>query len=516
MSTLDGARPSMVSKLLLAVGMIFCCHTQRAQAAGDAPAFGFSNVREMARGLAAKDFRPEQNSDLPEAFKKLSYDEYRRILFRPEHNLWKDDHVRFVAQFFQRGYLYQDPVKIHVLNRGQLGDVPFSPVLFDYDTNRVPKDLPASTQFGGFRLLYPLNKPDKMDEVAEFLGASYFRALGAGQRYGASMRGLAIDTAEPSGEEFPRFTEFWLEKPPQLAGGIRLYALMDSPSVAGAYNLVIEPGASTVIHVETSLFFRKTPKKIGIAPLGSLFLTGENRTRYIPDYRPQVHDSDGLLLASGESNWVWRALVNPAKEHRISRFPVAELKGFGLMQRDREFADYDDLGSRFERRPSYWIEPRGNWGPGAVELVEIPTPTDWNDNIVAYWTPKDMPTPGQEMHLTYRISALLLGPEQVPLLRVQSTRIRPETADSPPRFIIDFAGNPPQPADLSSSKNVKVQTSQGQIKNLVVQTNDATGGWQVFFDLAGAGDNRTELRLRLEPGHDPLSETWVYDYQKSN
>src|SRR5580700_9228145 len=248
---LDGTRPRIVAGLLLAGGVI-CCHARTAEAAGGGTGFSFVTVREMARALAAKDFRPEQNADLPEALKKLTYDEYQKIRFRPEHNLWKDDHVRFMAQFFQRGYLYQDPVKIHVIEGGQVSDVAFSPEQFDYNTNRVPQNLPASLQFGGFRLLYPLNSPQKMDEVAEFLGASYFRALGASERYGSSMRGLAIDTAESGGEEFPRFTEFWLEKPPQLAGGIRVYALLDSPSVAGAYRFVIEPGAVTAVQVERS------------------------------------------------------------------------------------------------------------------------------------------------------------------------------------------------------------------------------------------------------------------------
>ena len=355
-----------------------------------------------------------------------------------------------------------------------------------------------------------------MDEVAEFLGSSYFRVLGAGQRYGASLRGLAIDTAESTGEEFPRFTEFWLEKPPSLAGGIRLYALLNSPSVAGAYRFVIEPGAATVVEMETSLFFRKSPKKIGLAPVGSLFLMGQNRTRFIPDFRPQVHDSDGLLIEAGDGNWVWRPLVNPAKEHRISRFPVTDLKGFGLMQRDRLFHDYDDLASRFESRPSYWIEPGGHWGPGAIELLEIPTPSDWNDNIVAYWVPRDVPAPKQELHFTYHLSALMNGPEHGPLLQVRSTHIQPEIGDRPPRFVVDFAGTWPQPAEMNSPEAAKLQVSQGQVRNLVVQTNDAIGGWQVFFDLAGTSENRTELRLRLQPGAEPASETWVYDYQKSN
>jgi len=512
----NGSRRWRVAALLLTVGACFYGRIPMARATGEGPPFSFSTAREMARALAAKEFHPEKNSDLPEEMKKLTYDQYQSIRFRPEHSLWKDEKLRFKVQFFTRGYLYQDAVRIHVIDNNSVSDVKYSPAQFDYDTNRVPANLPADLDFAGFRLLYPLNSMQKLDEVAEFLGASYFRVLGSHQRYGASIRGLAINTAEPAGEEFPRFTDFWLEKPPALASGIRIYALMDSQSVAGAYRFVIQPGAATVVDVESSLFFRKSPRKIGLAPLGSLFLKGQNRTRSIPDYRPEVHDSDGLLIETGDSNWIWRPLVNPAKTHQLSEFPAAELKGFGLMQRDREFSDYDDLGSRFELRPSYWVEPTGQWGPGAVELVEIPTPNDWNDNIVAYWRPKENPAAGQELHLTYRISALLAGPDAVQLLRVQSTRIRPESGDIPPRFVIDYAGTPPQPVDLSSRGAVSVHASAGQVRNLVVQTNDGSGGWQIFFDLAGAGDNRTELRLRPQVGNETVGETWVYDYQKSN
>ena len=245
-------------------------------------------------------------------------------------------------------------------------------------------------------------------------------------------------------------------------------------------------------------------------------MMGQTHTRFFPDYRPQVHDSDGLQIESGDGNWIWRPLVNPARTFQISRFPATQLKCFGLMQRDREFANYDDLQCRFELRPSYWVEPGKGWGPGAVELVEIPTPNDYNDNIVVYWTPKEKPEPGREIYLTYRLSALSARSDKQPLLRVRSTHIRPEHDNQPPRFVIDFAGNWPQPAEMDSPGAAKIQASQGQVRNLVVQTNEASGGWQVFFDLAGVGDSRTELRLRLQPGQEPASETWVYDYQKSN
>ena len=506
----------MIAWLLLAGGAIFYCHSQTARAEGEGAGFSFAAVCESARSLAARDFQPVQNTDLPEAMKKLTYDEYQMIRYRPEHNLWKDDHMRFEVQFIPRGYLYQDPVKIHILDGRRVSDVVCSPEDFDYGATRASQDPPASVQVAGFRLLYPLNSPQKLDEVAEFLGASYFRVLGAAQRYGTSLRGLAVDTAQPAGEEFPRFTEFWLEKPPPLAGGMRLYALLNGPSVAGAYHFTIEPGAPTKVQVEASLFFRKSPQKVGLAPLGSLYLTGQNRTRFVPDYRPQVHDADGLQIESGDGDWIWRPLVNPARTFWITRFPITELKGFGLMQRDRQFSDYDDLQSRFELRPCYWIEPGAGWEAGAVELVEIPTSNDYNDNIVAYWTPRERPGPSNEVLLTYRISALSEGPDHASLLRARSTHIQPETGDKPPRFVIDFTGTPPRPFNPESAGAVKVQASQGQVRNLVLRTNDANGGWQVFFDLAGAGDNRSQVKLRLQAGGEPVSETWVYDYQKSN
>jgi glucans biosynthesis protein len=490
------------------LAVLLCVISARA---ADGPGFTYETVRQRARALAATDFQAPSHDDLPDFLKNLTYDSYQQIRFREEHTLWAGEPLRFAVQFFHRGYLYQDPVKLHIIQAGRVEDLRFSPDLFDYGTNRFANPVPTSLDFAGFKLLYPVNIPQKRDEVASFLGASYFRTLGAHQRYGTSLRGLAINTAESSGEEFPRFTEFWIEKPPQLAAGIRIYALMDSPSAAGAYSFVIEPGATTVTEVQANLFFRKGVQKVGVAPMSSLFLMGQNRTRFVPDFRPQVHDADGLSIYYGASNWLWRPLVNPEKKHRITSFPVTDLKGFGLLQRDRDFRDYEDLQSRFDLRSSYWIEPQGDWGAGSVELVEIPTVNDWNDNIVAYWVPAAPPAAGQDFYWTYRISALSGDPDHSSLLRVRSTFLAPEHDGIPTRFVVDFAGDKPGGA---TNLFANITITHGQTQNLVVEDNDAQGGARVVFDLVGEGDGNDQLKLGFRPGKFPVSETWVYDYQK--
>jgi glucans biosynthesis protein len=374
--------------------------------------------------------------------------------------------------------------------------------------------LPRYLHFAGLRVLYPVNTPSKQDEVASFIGASYFRLLGARQRYGASFRGLAIDTAEPSGEEFPRFTDFWVEKPGPHSTFLQAFALLDSPSVAGAYRFVIKPGETTAVEEEACLFVRKEIKKLGVAPLTSMFLIGENRTYYVPDFRPEVHDSDGLLLQLDDAQWLWHPLVNPQKSHRVSRFAADHLAGFGLLQRDRDFRSYEDLAARYDLRPSLWVQPSGNWGPGAVELVEIPTPNEFHDNIVAYWVPKQKPARGQEFHWVCTLSSFLTGPDHPALESVLATRISPEHDKNPPRFVIDFTGGSLPSLATNATVQAKVQTSRGEVQNLVVQKNDITGGWRVFFDLGGELNEEADLRAWLLNGNQPISETWVYRYAR--
>ncbi len=476
-------------------------------------AFSFQTIRERARALAAKEYRPEPNK-LPDFLKKLTYSDYQAIRFRTEQAPWRNPPLKFTLQFFHPGYLYQDPAVIHLVEDGQVRDFDFSPDQFDYGRLVFPQPLPRDLRFAGLRVLYPVNHPRKQDEIASFVGASYFRVLGARQRYGASMRGLAIDTAEPSGEEFPRFTEFWVERPGVASSRLQLFALLDSPSLAGAYRFVLKPGDTTILEEEASVFLRKEVRKLGLAPLTSMFLVGENRTRYVPDFRPEVHDSDGLLLQFGDGQWLWRPLVNPDKNHRISSFASDNLRGFGLLQRDREFRDYEDLAARYDLRPSLWVQMETNWGSGTVELVEIPSPDEFHDNVVAYWVPKQKPAVAQELHWVCALSAFLTGPARPRLLTVQATRIRPEHDKLPLLFVLDFNGDAPAGLMATNTLEAKVQASRGEVRNQVVQKNDLTGGWRMSFELAGDLGEEVELRAFLLSGSQTVSETWVYRYQR--
>src|SRR6266481_6630144 len=292
--------------------------------------FSFDSLRERARALAAKEYHEEKNPEVPDFLKKLNYDDYQAIHFRPDQALWQNELLQFKIHFFHRGNLFQDPVRIHAIEGAQVRDVNFSTNQFDYGTNKFPKPIPGDLHFAGLRVIYSRAGSVDQPEVAAFLGASYFRLVGAHQRYGASGRALAIDTAEARGEEFPRFTEFWIERPVAEADNLVLFALLDSPSCSGAFRFVLKPGEITAADIEASLFLRKDGKKLGLAPLTSMFLFGKQKTRFFPDFRPEIHDSDGLLLQPTPNEWLWRPLVNPEKEHRLSRFSAGDLQGFGL------------------------------------------------------------------------------------------------------------------------------------------------------------------------------------------
>ena len=426
---------------------------------------------------------------------------------RREKALWHGQ-GKFEVQFFHPGYLYQSPVGIRSVENGHEHEIKFDPGMFDYGQNKLPQPVPRDLYLAGLRLLYPLNQPTKMDELAVFLGSSYFRFLGAHQFFGSSLRGLAIDTAESSGEEFPNFTDFWIEKPGPSAEQIRLFARLESRRASGAYQFLITPGNTTVVEVEASIFLRSEVKKLGLAPLTSMFLFAESRTRYFSDFRPEIHDADGLLIETKNKTWEWRPLMNPTKVHQVTTFPVG--KGFGLLQRDRNGESYQDLQANYEGRPSYWVSPEGDWGTGRLELVEIPSTEERHDNIVAYLVSDQKLPPGQELRLRYKLYAFSRSTDYPPneLLRVHGTRLQPGK-DRRTRFVIDFTKQ-----SLATSTGPapvgKVQINKGKIENIVTQENKMLDGWRVFFDAIPEGNQTTELRAWLHKQDQICSEVWVY------
>jgi periplasmic glucans biosynthesis protein len=485
-------------------------------AAAPAP-FGFDDVTAIARGLAENPFHAQEDR-IPEFLHRLGYDQYRDIRFKRQRALWSDAGLPFQAEFFFPAYNFSQSVAVNVIDAHGTRPVPFSPDLFTYGNVRFPAPVPSALGFAGFRLRYPIHTPSTADEFAVFLGASYFRALAKGEGYGLSARGLAINTAEPSGEEFPSFTQFWLQTPTRTADAITLYALLDGPSATGAYRFVLRPGAPTSMDVTTAIFLREPVAVLGIAPLSSMFLHGKNTARTPGDFRPEVHDSDGLLIASRTGEWTWRPLVNPSGV-MVASFSMENPAGFGLMQRDRDFDHYQDLEARYEIRPSAWIVPHGDWGLGDVRLIQLPSQDEFYDNIVAMWVPSHLPHALRPLRLAYEIQ---WGSEDrrlppPPGGRAVATRIgAAHPNDIPPGntvqvFVVDFAGGALNPLTPNAIVEPIVTVGQGgKLLEKHAQWNPVTKGWRASFRLLFTGKDPVELQCFLRHGQDALTETWSY------
>jgi glucans biosynthesis protein len=475
-----------------------------------ATAFDANAVRGLARELAQKPYK-KPNTPLPPAFDHMQYDAYRDIRFIPERALWHADNLPFQVQFFHRGFIYTDRVDIYVVTDGRAQIVPYSPELFSF--GKLGPQPPPSDDLGfaGFRLHAKIKKRDYYDEVAVFLGASYFRAVAKGQGYGLSARGLSIRTADPKGEEFPRFTTFWIEKPAPEATSIVVHALLDSESAAAAYRLTIRPGETTVFDTEMALYPRADIGEVGIGSATSMFLFDANDRGEIDDFRPAVHDSDGLAMQTGRDEQIWRPLVNP-RDLQVSAFNDLNPRGFGLMQRERDFFAYDDLESHFEKRPSLWTEPIGDWGAGSVYLIEIPTKEEIHDNIVSFWRPKDILKAKGEYTYTYRLHWAYGALNNHALAIFAKTRVG-AAPDGRRRFVLEAVGNA-----LFSVQPEKIQTavtpSKGTVQNLVLQRNPETGGMRLGFELDPKNEPVVELRGGLKQGDTPISETWLYRWTK--
>jgi glucans biosynthesis protein len=473
-------------------------------------AFDFEDVAARAEAQARKPYRPMQRTP-PQELQALTYDQYRDIRFRPDHALWRKENLPYELMFFHLGKFQMEPVLINEVTPKGARHIRYSSADFDYGQNKLSPSKWGDLGFAGFRAHYSLNDAAYKDELVVFLGASYFRALGKGQRYGLSARGLAIDTVGGNGEEFPRFSEFWIERPAADATTLRVYALLESPRSSGAYRFDIKPGATTVMEVRARLYLRDSVATLGLAPLTSMFFFGENQPHPF-DFRPEVHDSDGLLIANGNGEWIWRPALNP-KHPLTTSFSMEELRGFGLMQRDRAFHNYEDTEATYEMRPSAWVEPIGDWGPGRVELFMLPTPDETNDNIVAYWVPDKLPAKGEPLDYSYRVHWQGNDMQRPPGGWVVQTRVGrsyAELGSNEQQYIVDFTG--PALEALKPDAEVKAVVT-APANGTIVESNayrvEQTGHWRMAVRVKQTDPTQpTELRGFLQSGDDVLTETW--------
>lgn len=486
------------------------------------PTDGISGSYESVVRLARE--RAQDDADmnfgaLSGIFSDLSYDAYRAI--RPKPMPLGTENVNLVFDALPPGSLFSNPVRLSVIREGATYDLRFDTDIFSFgedhfDPEAVARfresDPPDDLGYSGFRLRGPLNRPDKLDEFVVFQGASYFRAVARDMIYGLSARGLAIGTATPEGEEFARFLHFWIETPEPNATNVRVRALLESDSCAGAFEFDISPGETTVMQTRCTLFPRRKIDHIGIAPLTSMFYFGPSGRSRVDDFRDAVHDSSGLQMITGAGRRIWRSLANPPTL-QVSAFADENPKGFGLTQRHRDFDYFQDAEARYDRRPSCWIEPLGNWGRGTVVLVEIPVKAEFHDNIVAFWRPEAPVRPAETGHeFSYRIHWCPRPPDYAPFGRVYALRSG-AAVNAPEKrvFVVDFVKEEPWAEDLS----VHARAAGAPIAGVALHPLPDGKSMRASFTIPVSDAPVTEFEMTLMGPNGPESETWLYRLTRS-
>ena len=484
--------------------------------------FTYDQLKARAEQLANASFS-DWRQEPPKEIRKLTYDQYRDIRFNPKKALWRYEHIPFQVHLFHPGWIQSDQVDIHLIENGRVETKPYSQDYFDFGTNSNIVLPEGKMKFSGLRVHYPINRADYLDELIVFQGATYFRALAKDLVYGLSARTIAVNCGGPGTEEFPRFRAFWLNRPADKENRLTILGLIDSPSLAGAAEFVVTPGNITTVKVRVAIYARKKISHLGIAPLTSMYWYGRQAGLRFSDFRPEVHDSDGLLMNNGAGEWLWRPLAHEGK-FRFCSFVDNNPKGFGLFQRDRAFSSYSDLEAHYQDRPSAWVTPIGDWGEGSVRLLELPTVDEFNDNIVAFWEPKKTLSAGQNAEFAYDIQWFNDNPKLPDVGRTVTTRVAdvpdPEDKDRVAdgktvirKFVLDFRW--PEVTEDASSTNQLVPVVSVQNATLlgkpVQQYNAYDRTWRVFFKAAAQkGAAPVESRAFINRNGKPVTETWIY------
>ncbi|MEX0921728.1 MAG: glucan biosynthesis protein D [Rhodovibrionaceae bacterium] len=479
--------------------------------------FSYALLTERAREIASQPYRPRE-TPAPEVVKRLDYEAVGKVGYKPEDALYAEGPGIYPATFFHLGEFFPKPVRIHAVEGDSARAILYAPGHFAMPEDSPAREMPEGAGFAGFRLQESRAQDgwERQDWVA-FLGASYFRAIGELGQYGISARGIALDVATAGGEEFPDFTEFYIAPSEEAGAPVEVHAFLDGPSIAGAYRFALQRSEGVVTEVEARLFLRAPVERFGIAPLSSMMWFSEHNRPYRADWRPEVHDSDGLELWTGAGERIWRPLNNPPRV-MASSFADESPRGFGLMQRDRDFENYLD-GVRYERRPSVWIEPLDGWGRGAVQLIEIPTDDEIHDNVTAFWVPEKPTAAGESYNFHYRLHWLADMPYPAEsFARCVATRIgrggepgkpRPEGVQ---KFVVEFAGPALAALAKDAEPEARVTASRGEISYVFVEKIPGTERWRAQFDVTAEGEEPVELRLYLALARQPLSETWLFQH----
>ena len=467
------------------------------------------DLLEAARQLAATPYEPA-SAPLPPPFDNLDYDSYRGIRPITGKTAMLPHGDAFAIDLLPPGLYFPDPVRIDIERDGAPREISFAPSLFDFD-DRYFSDVPDTAPgagFSGLRLRHPVNAAGRMDEVLVVQGASYFRAIGEAMVYGLSARAVAIGTGGTGPEEFPRFTHLRIHAPAH--GTVRLEGLIDSPSLAGHIDITVRPGRDTETDITLTLLPRVEIADIGIAPLTSMYLKGPLRSAVSDDFRPRVHDSDLLFIENGAGEHLWRPITNPAGVE-TSAFLDESPARFGLYQTARAFEDFQDTEARYHDRPNGVVQPTGDWGRGAVTLVEIPTGDEFMDNIVAFWRPDTPLKSGSEHRYRYRLTWTRRPPvAEGPARILQSRSGREHHLPGTRRYVVDVAG------DATGLQPELSATGDAETSGLAVFALPEGRGTRVTFLLTPGAAEAVELRLSIPDATNRSTRTtWLHRWTRA-